>query len=333
VRYEVGVWAQQALVNVYSDGSIVITQTGCEIGQGLYTKIAQVASYALGFAIGVKKSVPLSFIRFAETNTAVTPNAMFTGGSTTSEGSAEATRLACEELVARLKPVVANLEKRRQESKTEAEITWPEICATANGLSVNLSAIGKWKGQGDQSLTYHNYGVAFSEVEIDVLTGESTILESDLIYDAGKSLNPIIDIGQAEGAFVIGVGFYLREDALYDESGRLLSVGTWEYKPPVVKDIPVSFNVDLHQNSTFDKGILSSKASGEPPLVLAGSVGCAIRQAILSARKDAGKEDEWIELDSPFTVDRIQLACAVSDSDFVLSDAADGEHKDDGKSD
>jgi len=319
------------LVNVYSDGSIVITQTGCEIGQGLYTKVAQMASYALGFALGEKKNVPLSFIRFAETNTAVTPNAMFTGGSTGSEGSAEATRLACEELVARLKPIVAGIEQKRQESKSDKEITWPEVCAAANGASVNLSAIGKWSGAGNQSFSYHNYGVGFSEVEIDVLTGESNVLETDIIYDAGKSLNPAIDIGQAEGAFVIGLGFYTREDALYDESGRLLSIGTWEYKPPVVKDIPVSFNVDLYQDSQFDKGILSSKASGEPPLILASSVGCAIRQAILAARKDAGKEDEWIELDTPFTVEKIQQACAVTDSEFVLSEST--EHKDDGKSD
>jgi len=153
-------------------------------------------------------------------------------------------------------------------------------------------------------------------VEIDVLTGESNIIKSELVYDCGKSLNPAIDIGQVEGAYVFGVGALLHEIEELDKEGKLISDGTWVYKPPGVKDIPQEFNVELYQNEKFDKGILSSKSSGEPPLVLAVSVAMAIRVAIGAARAEVGNKD-WFRLNVPLTPDVIQAACLVPDIPVV----------------
>jgi len=160
--------------------------------------------------------------------------------------------------------------------------------------------------------------VGCSEIEIDVLTGESEIIQSDIVYDCGKSLNPAIDIGQAEGAFVIGLGMMLREQVLIDESGELISNGTWEYKPPGVRDVPHQLNVEFIENDSFTKGILSSKAVGEPPLLLASTVILALRQAIGSARQDAGVQESF-DITIPCTVDQIQTLCAFDSNQFYGS--------------
>jgi len=151
-----------------------------------------------------------------------------------------------------------------------------------------------------------------SEVEVDVLTGETACLRTDILYDCGNSLNPAIDLGQAEGAFVTGLGFILREEVRRDADGQLLTDGTWTYKPPLASDIPHVLNVGLLHDARFEKGILSSKASGEPPLVLATSVLCAVRHAVAAARGDAA-----FDLPTPCTVDVIQGACAQSYADLA----------------
>lgn len=138
-----------------------------------------------------------------------------------------------------------------------------------------------------------------------------TILRTDLVYDCGKSLNPAVDLGQAEGGFVQGLGFYLSEDLQIDAAGRVASNGTWEYKPPCSADVPVEFNVEFLQNRPFAKGVLSSKASGEPPLVLATSVFVALKHAIAAAREDAGLQGAF-QLNAPATVDVIKQACGVT---------------------
>jgi len=143
-------------------------------------------------------------------------------------------------------------------------------------------------------------------------------VESNLTYDCGKSLNPAIDIGQVEGAFIMGLGEVLRESEQYDKEGKLLTSNTWTYKPPGARDVPQRFVVELIQNEKFEKGILSSKASGEPPLVLAISVAMAVRVAIQSAREDAGLKD-WVRLDLPMTPDVIALACGTTDQDLLIN--------------
>lgn len=164
---------------------------------------------------------------------------------------------------------------------------------------------------------YFTYSAAVSEVEIDVLTGEFSILRSDIIYDAGQSINPTLDVGQVQGGFIQGVGNVTTEQMYYDEDGKPYSDGTWNYKPPCSKTIPVEFNASLLEYVRTDQrtgtpmdryGIMSSKSTGEPPLVLANSVFFAIKHAVLAARQAAGWQ-EWFELESPATVERIRQAC------------------------
>jgi len=299
VNYHVQVMTKDATVNLYSDGSILVHHCGCEMGQGLNTKAAQIAASTLGLAMGPNFSLDVSKIRFHDVNTSVIPNGRGTGGSTGSEGVCAAVRKACLILVERLKNFQEALIKEAEEKakaeakaakdgkgakpadgKTGTKMTWDGLILAADKKGIHLSAMARYGNEKEETFGYNNYGVGFSEVEIDVLTGETNILKSDLIYDCGKSLNPAIDIGQIEGSYVMGVGHLLHEIEVLDKEGKLLSDGTWVYKPCGVKDIPKEFNVELMQNDQFDKGILSSKASGEPPLVLAISAAMAIRMAI-----------------------------------------------------
>jgi len=227
--------------------------------------------------------------------------------------------------VERLKPVLAGLREKNDEkvkkgdkdAKADKVFSWEEICGNAAGQGINLSTVNQFNGSGDDNIRYQNYGVCVSEVEIDVITGETEVLGSDLVYDCGKSLNPAVDVGQIEGGFVMGLGFFTCEEMAYDKEGKLVSNGTWEYKPPLAKNIPINFNVSLLKNAPFDKGIMNSKASGEPPMVLATSIPMAVRQAIASARKDAGLTG-FFRLDAPCTPDAVQRACGVEHSQFTV---------------
>jgi xanthine dehydrogenase/oxidase len=194
-----------------------------------------------------------------------------------------------------------------------------DLSSEASFDSPNLGSLDA-NGQlppGEQIFYYFTYSAAVSEVEIDVLTGEFSILRSDIIYDAGQSINSDLDFGQVEGGFIQGVGNVTTEEKYYAQDGRPYSDGTWNYKPPCSKTIPVEFNASLleyvrtnHRTATpMDRyGIMSSKSTGEPPLVLANTVFFAIKRAILAARQAAGVSG-WFELESPATVERIRQAC------------------------
>ncbi|KAL6005128.1 aryl-alcohol oxidase 3 [Asimina triloba] len=124
------------------------------------------------------------------------------------------------------------------------------------------------------------------DVEVDLITGATTILRTDIIYDCGQSLNPAVDIGQVEGAFVQGVGFFMSEEYETNSEGLVVSQGTWTYKVPTIDTIPKQFNIEIVNSGHHEHRILSSKASGEPPLLLAVSVHCATREAIKAAREE-----------------------------------------------
>merc|ERR1712150_29037 len=150
-----------------------------------------------------------------------------------------------------------------------------------------------------------------SVVEIDVLTGETQIISSDLVYDAGISLNQAVDIGQVEGGFVMGLGMVTTENVVYDTDGSLKTLGTWDYNPPCSKTIPQTFNVTFLDNVSNPLGVLGSKATGEPPLIAgACSTFFAIKSAIFAARQQQG-DDEDFALDSPVNPEKVQLACKV----------------------
>ena len=160
-----------------------------------------------------------------------------------------------------------------------------------------------------------------------MLTGESNILRSDVLYDIGTSLNPAIDIGQVEGAFVMGIGNMLSEKLVWEPNGttnpagQLNTPNTWTYKPPCAASIPLDFRVDFFPREDAREVpenpnlVMSSKGIGEPPLVLSNTVFFAIKHAILAARQDRGLND-WFEMDAPATVEDIRTKCAVDTTDL-----------------
>ncbi|XP_010466888.1 PREDICTED: indole-3-acetaldehyde oxidase [Camelina sativa] len=170
----------------------------------------------------------------------------------------------------------------------------------------------------DSTGEYINYGVGASEVEINVLTGETTILRTDIIYDCGKSLNPAVDLGQIEGAFVQGLGFFMLEELLMNSDGLVVTDSTWTYKIPTVDTIPRQFNVEILNSGQHKNRVLSSKSSGEPPLLLAASVHCAVRAAVKEARKhiltwNSNQEgtDTYFELPVPATMSVVKEFCGL----------------------
>lgn len=311
-----------ALVTVSeADGSVVLATGGIEMGQGLTTKLVQIAAFSLG--------IPMSLIRSAATITEVVPNASSTGGSTGADLNGGAVKMACEALRSRLVAFCRANETQPgfPDWKNDWVGSWATIVQLAYSARQDLSAQALFASpdltevSNQQPLAspfyYFSYSAACSEVEIDVLTGESVVLRSDILYDAGQSLNPLLDVGQVRGGFVQGLGNVTGEYMYYDDAGRPYSDGTWNYKIPCSKSIPVDLRVgvvdytriDPHTDVPIDPyGIQSSKSTGEPPLVLANTIFFAIKHAVLAARADRG-ETGWFELESPATVDRIQLAC------------------------
>ncbi|RHZ08457.1 hypothetical protein DYB26_010931, partial [Aphanomyces astaci] len=161
------------------------------------------------------------------------------------------------------------------------------------------------------------YILYFSQVEVDILTGEVNVLRTDIMYDCGKSFNPVIDIGQIEGAFVMALGLFFQESVEYDAAGRLLTSGTWEYKVPSHKDIPEVLNVTLLDKSDNPRGVMSSKAVGEPPFQLVNSVYFALKYALRHSRLERNVT-EFFQLDMPATVDRRLLAAKVQPAELQL---------------
>jgi xanthine dehydrogenase/oxidase len=181
-------------------------------------------------------------------------------------------------------------------------------------------------GGGVDSFVGFTYSAACSVTEVDVLTGEVKILSSDIVYDMGWSMNPALDIGQVEGAFVQGIGYLLTEKLVFeptgDEKGRLNTTNTWRYKIPAVTTIPLQMNTYLFPRDTVPNipedpnDIFSAKEVGEPPLVLANSVFFAIKAAIRASRIERGL-DPLFRFDAPATVQEVRRACEVTGKDFV----------------
>lgn len=327
--------ASSALINVnMADGSVVVTHGGVEMGQGLNTKIAQLAANTLG--------IPLELIRVTGINSDAIVNAPATAASTGYDLNGGAVELACRTLRTRLENFCRDLEQFNPHQCIEGWRTdwagrWPEIIFKAWFNRINLSAAELYKsphyeGPSEQHprgkpFLYFVYSAAVSEVEIDVLTGEFTLLRADILYDAGKSPNPAIDIGQIEGGFVQGVGFCTTEEAVYDHDGKLLTDNIWSYKPPCTKTIPLDFRVRLHpvdearcaREALAEKhAVKASKTAGEPCLTLAISAYFAIKRAVMDARRGLTGADDWLRMDLPATCQRIQASCGVTAERLTL---------------
>ena len=327
--------ASSALVTVnMADGSVMVQHGGVEMGQGLHTKIAQLAANTLG--------IPLELIRIGGNNSDSIVNTPATAASTGYDLNGGAVEQACRVLRTRLENFCRDLEQYMPYDCIEGWRTgwgekWTEIVFKAWFNRINLSSAELYKAphyrgpserhpQGHPYL-YFVYSVAISEVEIDVLTGEFTILRSDILFDAGKSPNPAIDVGQIEGGFVQGIGFVTTEELIYDQQGGLVTDNIWSYKPPCTKTIPLDFRVrfrpvDEKRDALEDKSELhavkSSKSTGEPSMTLGITVYFAIKQAVMDARKELTGNDDWLRMDVPATCQNIQVNCGVSTESLTL---------------
>jgi xanthine dehydrogenase large subunit len=283
-----------ALVHVYTDGSILVNHGGTEMGQGLNTKVAQVVAHELG--------VELARVRCSATDTSKVANTSATAASTGSDLNGKAAQDAARQIRDRLAKLFADQHGVDAGSVHFAggrvrcaavDIGFDELIAKAYVARVQLWSDGFYATPGlhwdRNTLTgrpffYFAYGAAVSEVIIDTLTGEWKLLRADLLHDAGKSLNPAIDIGQIEGAFIQGMGWLTSEELVWHpKTGRLLTHAPSTYKSPTANDAPVVFNTRLFDNSNVEDSIHRSKAVGEPPLLLPFSVFFAIRDAVSAA--------------------------------------------------
>lgn len=219
---------------------ILVSHGGVECGQGINTKVAQVAAHCL--------NIPLSFISIKRMDNVVGANGICTGGSIASEAVCMGVKKACEKLLARMKPV------REELGNPE----WTELTQACYDKLIDLSC--KTTYNKNEMVEYTIWGCCAAEVEIDLLSGNLQLVRVDILEDTGESMSPGIDLGQVEGAFVMGLGYWLTESLVYGrENGELLTNRTWTYKPPGAKDIPVDFRVTFLRNSSNEGGVLRSK--------------------------------------------------------------------------
>ncbi|KAM1168456.1 hypothetical protein ACFX19_030888 [Malus domestica] len=295
-----------ALVHVYTDGTVLVTHGGVEMGQGLHTKVAQVAASAF--------SIPLSSVFISETSTDKVPNASATAASASSDMYGAAVLDACEKIKARMKPIAS-----QQNFSSFAELASAcyveRIDLSAHGFYITPDIDFDWTTGKGNPFSYFTYGAAFAEVEIDTLTGDFHTRAANIFLDLGYSLNPAIDVGQIEGAFVQGLGWVALEELKRGDPahkwispGCLYTSGPGSYKIPSINDVPFRFSVSLLKGHPNVKAIHSSKAVGEPPFFLASAVFFAIKDAIIAARAEVGSND-WFPLDNPATPERIRMAC------------------------
>jgi xanthine dehydrogenase large subunit len=304
-----------ALVNVYTDGSVVLNHGGTEMGQGLYTKVAQVVAEAF--------QIDLDHIRMSATSTGKVPNTSPTAASSGSDLNGMAALNAAEQIKTRMTEVAAEHFQVPAGEITFASnriyagnrsLSFPELVALAYEKRVSLSAAGYYRTpkvnwdfatSTGRPFYYFSYGAAAAEVAVDTLTGESRVLRVELIQDCGRSLNPAIDLGQIEGAFVQGMGWLTTEELWWDAEGRLRTHGPSTYKIPGSRDVPPIFNARILADApNREATIFHSKAVGEPPLMLAISVWLAIRDAVASLANYRRAP----RLDAPATPERVLAA-------------------------
>ncbi|XP_037617344.1 aldehyde oxidase 6 isoform X1 [Sebastes umbrosus] len=289
-----------ALVHIYKDGSVLVSHGGTEMGQGLHTKIQQVASREL--------HILPSKIYISETSTNTVPNTCPSAASFGTDANGMAVKNACQTLYQRLEPIRQKDPKGSWESWVNAAF-FEKISLSATGFYRGPDLYMDWDKMEGQPYAYFTYGVCCCEVELDSLTGDYRTVRTDIVVDIGRSLNPSMDIGQIEGAFMQGLGLYTLEELKFSPSGLLYTRGPSQYKIPAVCDVPLRFNVYLLSDSFNPHAIYSSKGIGEPVVFLGSSVFFAIKDAVAAARSESGLVGPF-SLDSPATPERACLACA-----------------------
>ncbi len=304
-----------ALVHVYTDGSVHLNHGGTEMGQGLFTKVAQVVAEEFQIDIGR--------IRITASDTSKVPNASATAASSGSDLNGKAAQAAARTIKQRLTAVAARRFDVAAEQVVfrdnhvfagDERVSFAELVKLAYHDRVSLSSTGfyrtpkigyergSWRGR---PFFYFAYGAAVSEVVIDTLTGEHKLLRVDILHDIGESLNPAIDMGQVEGGFLQGAGWLTMEELYWNGDGALATHAPSTYKIPCCGDWPARFNIKLLEGArNREETIYRSKAVGEPPLMLAISVLHAIRDAIASV----GDGRLSPRLDVPATPEEVLMA-------------------------
>jgi xanthine dehydrogenase large subunit len=295
---------------------VQVNHGGTEMGQGLFTKIQQIAADGLG--------VTLDRVRLMPTRTDKVPNTAPTAASAGTDLNGAAVLDACAQLRDRLQPVAAGLL-----GCDPAEVRFADNAATGAGRRVPFGAVcdaaylqrtplfaqGYYRTPGihfdaatgtGKPFHYFAYGAAVSEVEVDGFTGDHRLLRTDILQDVGDSISPVVDRGQIEGGFIQGVGWLTIEELLWDERGRVATGGASTYKLPSWSELPEVFEVDTLERATQPDVIFGSKAVGEPPLMLAISV----REAIRDAAAAFGDGPTTVTFDSPATPERVFFAVA-----------------------
>ncbi|MEO8221917.1 MAG: xanthine dehydrogenase molybdopterin binding subunit [Specibacter sp.] len=324
-----------ALVHVYKDGSVLISHGGTEMGQGLHTKMLQVAATSLG--------IPLSGVRFAPTRTDKVPNTSATAASSGTDLNGGAVKNACEQIIGRMAVVAGGMLGVSARDVCfsggmvaglgvpDRSFTFAEVVMKSYLQRVQLWAAGYYRTEGihwdpelmqGEPFKYFAGGVSVTEVEVDGFTGAYSTRRVDIVHDAGDSLSPMIDVGQIEGGYVQGAGWLTLEDLRWDESegphrGRLLTQSASTYKLPSFSEMPEEFNVHLMEHAAEEGAVYGSKAVGEPPLMLAFSAREAVRDAVSSF----GPGGRSVELASPATPEAvfwaIQGSCEAAGTSFT----------------
>ncbi len=313
-----------ALVHVYQDGTVQVNHGGTEMGQGLHTKMRQIAAAEFG--------VDQERILITPTNTSKVPNTSATAASSGTDLNGMAVKNAMDKLKFRMAYQVTEYFNQKDEqsytlskhimfknnmvfdaTNPDRSVSFEEAARICYLNQIPLSATGFYKtpdiyfdrekGQG-KPFHYFAFGMAVSEVEIDLLTGRHTLIRTDILHDVGDSVNPDLDVGQIQGAFVQGTGWCTMEECKWDENGRLLTHSPDTYKIPGIHDIPQDFRVQLLQNAPNEGTIRGSKAVGEPPFLHGLSVWFAIKDALSSI--DGHRQEP--ELGFPATNEAIVLA-------------------------
>ena len=326
-----------ALVHLYTDGTVLVSHGGTEMGQGLHTKVCQVAAQAFG--------IPLDHVYVNDTSSDKVANTLPTAASMGTDLYGMATLDACLQILKRIQPIKDSLPPDALLKDVAKKAFFDRVDLSAHGFfALDNDRCGydwfkekpegypddlpenSWKGR---AFNYFTQGVALSVVEIDVLTGDHKTLSTDLLVDVGSSINPAIDIGQIEGAFVQGMGWSTIEEVIYGDDdhtwiqprARVFTTGPGTYKIPAFNDVPESFNVTL-LDSENPFAVHSSKAVGEPPFLLGCSVFFAIKDAVSAARGGSGGAG-YFEFRLPATSERIRMMCG----DEISSECIASEEK------
>jgi xanthine dehydrogenase large subunit len=303
-----------ALVHVYTDGSIQVNHGGTEMGQGLNTKVAQIVADELG--------VPLDRVLTTASDTSKIPNASATAASAGTDLNGRAAQFAARQVRDNLSAFVSELDDcdasairfaGGQVFSPRTTRRFNELVKLAYANRIQLWSDGFYRTPkihyDKATLTgrpfyYFAYGAACTEVAIDTLTGESRVLQVDILHDVGRSINPAIDIGQIEGGFVQGMGWLTTEQLVWNKEGALSTHAPSTYKIPTVGDVPEHFKIDLWPEPNREDNVFGSKAVGEPPFMLAISVYEALRDAVAQARGDG----QVVKLIAPATAENVLRA-------------------------